>query len=93
MDDLKLFAKNEQQLQGLINVVKQFSNNIRMEFRLDKCPKATFFGGKLLKAKNIILDTAKVIKDLEPEESYKCLEVTERDGIQHSSMKELKPEK
>ena len=28
MVDLKLFAKNDQQLQGLLNIVKQFSNDI-----------------------------------------------------------------
>ena len=88
MDDLKLFAKNDQQLQDLLNIVKQFSDNIRMEFGLDKCAKATFFRGKLLKAKNITLDTITIIKDLEPRESYKYLGVTERDGMQHSSMRE-----
>ena len=44
MDDLK---------QGLLNIVKQFNDDIPMEFGLDKCAKATFFRGKLLKAKNI----------------------------------------
>ena len=33
-------------------------------------------------------DTTVVIKDLEPQESYKYLGVTEGDGIQHSSMRE-----
>ena len=88
MDDLKLFSKNDQQLQGLLNIVKQFSDNIWMEFVLDKCAKAIFVCGKLLKAKNFTLDTTTVIKDLEPEESYKYLGVTEGDGIQHSSMRE-----
>ena len=45
MDDLKLFAKNGQQLQGFLNNVKQFNDDIRMEFGLDKCAKATFFRG------------------------------------------------
>ena len=58
-----------------------------MEFGLDKCAKATFFRGKLLKAKNITLDTTTDVKDLKPEESYKCLGVTEGDGIQNSSMR------
>ena len=57
MDDLKLFAKNDQQFEGLLNIVKQFSHDIRMELGLDECSKATFFRGKLLKAKNITLDT------------------------------------
>ena len=30
MDDLKLSAKNNQQLQGLLSIVKQVSDNIRM---------------------------------------------------------------
>ena len=88
MDDLKLFAKNGQQLQGFLNIVKQFNDDIRMEFGLDKCAKATFFRGKLLKAKNITLDTITIIKDLETEENYRYLGVTEGNGIQDSSMRE-----
>ena len=86
MDNLKLFTKNDQQLQGLLNTAKQFSDDIQMEFGLDKYAKATIFCGKL-KAKNITLDTTTVIKDLEPEDNYKHLGVTEGDGIQHSSMR------
>ena len=67
MDDLKLFAKNDQQLQGLLNIVKQLSDNIWMGFGLDKCAKVTFIRGELLKGKNITLDTTTVFKDLEPQ--------------------------
>ena len=88
IDDLKLFAKNDQQLQGLLNIVKQFSDDICMEFELDKCAKATFFRGKLPKAKKFTLNTATVVKDLELEESYKYLGVTEGDRTQHSFMRE-----
>ena len=42
MDDLKLFAQNDQDLEGLLNTVKEFSNNIGMEFGLDKCAKVSF---------------------------------------------------
>ena len=87
-DDLKLLVRNDQQIQGLLKIVKQFSADIRMEFGLDKCTKATFFDGKLMKAKNMTLDTATVVKDLEPEESYKYLGVTKGDWIQYSSMRE-----
>ena len=85
---MKLFEKNDQQLQGLLNITKQFSNDIQMEFGLDKYVKATFFCENLLMATNITLDTTTVVKDLEQEESYKYLGVTEKDGIQHSSMRE-----
>ena len=42
MDDLKLFAKNDQQLQGLLNIVKQFSDDIQMEFGLINLIKLHF---------------------------------------------------
>ena len=54
MDDLKLFAKNDKDLEGLLSTVKQFSNDIGMEFGLDKCAKATFVKGKLIKSSCII---------------------------------------
>ena len=44
-----------------------------MEFGLDKFAKATFFCGKLLKAKNITVDTTTVIKDLDVEQSYEYM--------------------
>ena len=51
MHNLKLFAKNYQQLQGLLDIAKQFSDDIRMEFAPDACAKSTFYREKLRKAK------------------------------------------
>lgn len=36
IDDLKLFAKSEDQLESLIKTVRIFSDDIKMEFRLSK---------------------------------------------------------
>ena len=47
MDDLKLFAKDDNDLEGLLQTVKKFSDDIGMSFGLDKCAKATFKRGKL----------------------------------------------
>ena len=88
MDDLKLFAKNDQDLEGLLNTVKEFSNDIDMEFGLDKCAKASFVRGKFQKTSSINLDIGTVIRDLDPEGTYKYLGVNEGDGINHASMKE-----
>ena len=88
MDDLKLFAKNDQQLEGLLSTVKAFSDDICMDFGLDKCAKATFVKGKLRKTTSIELDINTTIKELDPEETYKYLGVFEGDGINHASMKE-----
>ena len=46
MDDLKLYAKNDKEL-GLLSTVKQFCDDIGMEFGLNKCAKATFIKIKL----------------------------------------------
>jgi len=88
MDDLKLFAKNDQDLEGLLCIVKEFSDDIGMEFGLDKCAKATFVRGKLSKKSSIILYMDTVNRELDPGETYKYLDVNEGDGVNHSSMKE-----
>ena len=44
--DLKLYGTSDNQLNGLISTVKKVSDDIQMEFGLDKCAKATFKRGK-----------------------------------------------
>ena len=39
MDDMKLIAKSEEELQKQIQTAKTFSDDINMEFGLEKCPK------------------------------------------------------
>ena len=88
MDDLKLYAGNDEELEKLLKIVKEFSDDIGMEFGLDKCAKATFIRGRLTKSQNIQLDRKTEIKDLEQEETYKYLGVDESNGIQHPKMRE-----
>ena len=47
MYDLKSFAKDDNDLEGMLQTVEKFSDDIGMNFRLDKCAKATFKSGKL----------------------------------------------
>ena len=42
MDDLKLIAKSEEEIQKQIQRVKYFSDDILVEFGLEKCAKVTF---------------------------------------------------
>ena len=56
MDDLKLFAKDKNNLEGLLQVVKKFSEDIGMSFGLDKCAKVTFKIQKLTGATSVELD-------------------------------------
>lgn len=57
MDDLKTFAKDDDQQQGLLAIVKTFSSDIKMELGLEKCAKATFKRGRLISTSNIISTT------------------------------------
>ena len=56
MDDLKLFAENEEQLRKLLNVVHKFSKSIKLEFGLDKCAKCTIRCGKKVETENIVIE-------------------------------------
>ena len=55
MDDLKLYAKKDDDL-SLLSIVKRFSDDIGMQFGLRKREKVTFKKDSLVKSKNIILD-------------------------------------
>ena len=65
MDDLKIFAKNDEEQQRILTNVKAFSDDIKMEFGLDKCAEATFKKGKLTSTESIYLDLDVVLQDLE----------------------------
>lgn len=88
MDDLKTYAKNDDDQKGLLTIVKRLSDNFRMAFGLDKCAKAIFKKGKLINTENIETDLDTTIQDLQQEGTYKYLGRDEREGIQHSKMKE-----
>ena len=88
MDDLKLYGKNDYELEGLLRTVKTFHGDIGMTSGLDKCAKATFIRGKLKSTSSIVLDIDTKIKELDQEETCKYLGMEEGDGIQHRNMKE-----
>lgn len=41
MNDLKLYPGIDKHLEGLLHIVKMFSDDRDMQFGLDKCAKAT----------------------------------------------------
>ena len=86
MDDLKLYGTSDNQLNGLISTVKKVSDDIQMEFGLDKCAKATFKRGKKVSAEGVLLNDHQFIKDLDQSETYKYLGM-EEGGVQHHQMK------
>ena len=47
MDDLKLYGKSTAELESLLNSVRTFSNDISMEFGLDKCATLAIIKSKV----------------------------------------------
>ena len=86
--DLKLYGKNDYDLDGPLKTVATFSDDIGMIFGLDKCAKTKFIRGKRKYTSSIVLDTDTKIKELDQEETYKYSGIVEGDGVQHGKMKE-----
>ena len=46
MDDIKLFAKNEKEMETLIHAVRIYSQEIGMKFGIEKCAMLVIKSGK-----------------------------------------------
>jgi hypothetical protein len=88
MDDLKLIGKSQEELQKQILTVKTFSDDIHMEFGLEKCAKTAFKRGKLAHSQHLVTDINRKIQQLEQGKTYKYLRIEESEGIQLQQMKE-----
>jgi hypothetical protein len=64
MNDLKLTGKSEEQLQKQMHVTRTFSDDIHMEFGLDKCAKIVLKRGKLVHSHNLMFDLTEKYKSL-----------------------------
>ena len=87
MDDLKLYAKSEDQIDSLIHSVLIFTDDIKMEFGLSKCTMIVIKRGKLVRSEGIKMPDGEVLKSLEEGDEYKYLGVLEADNIKHETMK------
>ena len=87
MDDLKVFARTEDQVESLVSCVWLCCKDIGMEFGLAKCAVLVMERGKWKKGSGINLPSGESIGD--PEASgYKYLGILELDSIQGRQMKE-----
>ena len=87
MDDLKLYADSDSNLNKLLNIVHKFSNDIGMNFGLDKCAKCTLKKGKKAASENFQLEDGSNIVDLSEDSSYKYLGIEENASIEHKAMR------
>ena len=87
MDDLKLYAKSEEQASTLVRTVYVFSTDIGMEFGLKKCGILTIKRGKIVKREGIKLPDGEVMKQV-GQEGYTYLGIIELDKIKETEMRE-----
>ena len=88
MDDLKLFARSEKGLDSLVQTVRVFSDDIGMQFGIEKCAMLVMRRGKKVKSEGIALPNNEKIRSLDETEGYKYLGVLEADEVLHKDMKE-----
>ena len=88
MDDLRLFGKNERDLDILVNTARVFSNDICMAFGASKCGVLVMKRGKMCKCKGIEIPSGELIKEIDTEGGYKYLGVLEADTRKDKQMKD-----
>ena len=88
MDDFKLYAKNEKGLDSLVPTVQIFSDDIGIEFGIDKCAMLVLKRGKITKFDGVSLPDGKVMKGLIEGPGYKYLGIAQADQIRYTQMKE-----
>ena len=86
MDDLKLYGANKDQLDSLIQVVRIFSQDIRMSFGLVKCAILEMRRGRQVGSSGIDLPDNQHIKEVE-EDGYKYLGIMQLGKILNTEMK------
>ena len=74
MDDIKIFAKNEKELETLIHIVRIYSPDKGMEFGIEKCSMPVMKSGKRQRTDGIELPNQDKIRTLGENETYKSWE-------------------
>ena len=87
MNDLKLHSQSEKGLDSLVQTVRVFSEDIGMEFGIEKCVMLVMEKRKIVKSVVIELPDGKVIKSIQDGESYKYLGILEVDKSLEGKMK------
>ena len=88
MDDVKLFAKNEKELETLIHAVRIYSQDLGMEFSIEKYAMLIMKSGKRHLTDEMKLPNQNKIRTLGEKETNKYLGILEADTIKQVDMKE-----
>ncbi len=77
MDDIKLYARNERDIDSLIHTTRIYSNDIGMSFGLDKCGRMVSKRGKMIRTEGVELPEGHIA---DVQDSYKYLGVPQANG-------------
>ena len=87
MDDLKLLGATANQLQQMLRIVEEFSNDIKMKFGLNKCRTINIVRGKLQEG-GFEMQNGQNIAAMEAQETYKYLGMKQAQRIEQQTMKQ-----
>ena len=87
MNDIKNFAKNEKQLETMVQTIRIYSQDIGMEFGIEKCAMLVIKRGEKKLMNGIQLPNQDTIKSVDENESNKYLGILEADNIKQAEMK------
>ena len=88
MDEIKLFAKNEKELETLIQAVRIYSQDIGRKFGIEKCAILIMKSWKRHEMEGMELPNQDKIISLGEKETYKYFGILEVDTIKQVEMKE-----
>ena len=87
MDDLKLYASSQRELDSLVRTVESYSGDIGMEFGIDKCKVFVVKDGKQVRSDGVELPSGEVTKDAY-KNGCKYLGVLQSENVKNREMKD-----
>ena len=85
-----MFAKNEKELETLIQAMRIYSQDIRMEFGIEKCTMSIMRSGKQHTTERIEPPNKEKVKTIGKKETYKYFVILEVDTIKEVEIKKKK---
>ena len=88
MDHIKIFVKNEKEVDTLTQTIKIYKKDMGIEFDIEKCAMIQMKSGKRETAEGIELQNQEIIRTLGEKENYKYLGILEAYTNRQTEMKE-----
>ena len=86
MDNIKPIAKNEDELEILIQTVRIFRQDIGMEFDIEKCAMLVMKNSKRHMTEGVELPNQIIIRTLREKETFRYLGILKADNIKQMKL-------